>query len=372
MEMIWTVLWLGSQKRPKSLIPKVLAWYVAPSYIMARQGWRELVHITSELGILKNLSKKDYILYLPNDIVIEVKSADRPETLKAVGLDVLVMTESALVDETAWYESLQPRLVSPHRLGKAILNSTPRGKNWFYDMFQRGLNDGKFIASFHAPTWENPYIPMEEIEHLRQTMPKHKFEQEIEAKFVVNEQYVFTEYLFSHFILPRKEYPESGKVYIAGVDFGRVDDFTAVAIFEVSDTVYRMVDYLLVRHESYADILDRVIEKLVFWKVSYVAVETVAFQDVLADEISRHINATVKKISTSASNKNDMIDKLVLKFSRDELYMIDSEDVKDHFKYVSWDGSRYKHDKGKHDDLMMASAMALYHKPTAPVIMGVI
>jgi hypothetical protein len=359
MEMIWTVLWLGSQPRPASLVPKVLAWYVAPTYQMARQGWRELLTITARLGIQKGVQRKDYIIYLPNDIVIEVKSADRPETLKAVGLDVLVMTESALVPEEAWYESLQPRLISPHRLGKAILNSTPRGKNWFYEIFQAGLQDGKFIASFHAPTWENPYIPKEEIEHLRQTMPPHKFAQEIEAKFVTNEQYIFLDYLYSNFILPREEEPKPTAKYIAGVDFGRVDDFTAVAIFEVQGSVYYMRDYLLIRHESYGEIMNRVVALLKKWNVSYVAVESVAFQEVLIDELASKVKTHVAKITTTATNRNDMIDKVVLKMSSKELFMIDSDELREHFKYVSWDGNKYKHDKGKHDDMMMATALAL-------------
>ena len=102
---------------------------------------------------------------LKNGALIEVKSADNPEALVAVGLDLLIITEAALVKQEAWEISLRPRLSSPGRLGMAIFNGTPKGKNWFYHLYLRGqdMNQPDW-KSWNKPTLDNPYIDPAEIE----------------------------------------------------------------------------------------------------------------------------------------------------------------------------------------------------------------
>jgi hypothetical protein len=43
--------------------------------------------------------------------------------------------------------------------GWSLHSSTPEGKNWFYDLFQRGLDpDRKSWESWRMPAWANPYV----------------------------------------------------------------------------------------------------------------------------------------------------------------------------------------------------------------------
>ena len=83
--------------------------------------------------------------------VIEVKSAFNSDMLVGVGLDLVTITEAAKIKdlETVWL-NIEGRLSSPGRglecdrkgksygMGKAIINSSPFGQNYFYKMFKWG------------------------------------------------------------------------------------------------------------------------------------------------------------------------------------------------------------------------------------------
>ena len=75
----------------------------------------------------------------------------------------------------SWNEVLSPTLID--RKGSALFISTPKGFNHFYDLynFQEKSNDYK---SFHFTSYDNPFIPVSELERERQTKPEDTFAQE--------------------------------------------------------------------------------------------------------------------------------------------------------------------------------------------------
>ena len=64
---------------------------------------------------------------LPGGGVLQVRSADDPDSLRGEGLDFLVMDEAAYIKEDAWIEALRPALSD--RKGSALFISTPAGRN---------------------------------------------------------------------------------------------------------------------------------------------------------------------------------------------------------------------------------------------------
>jgi hypothetical protein len=66
-----------------------------------------------------------------------------------------------------------------------IAIGTPKGRNWFYRWFQQGQSsDHPDVASWQAPTKQNPYVPDSEIEAAKEDMPDRVFNQEYRAEFV--------------------------------------------------------------------------------------------------------------------------------------------------------------------------------------------
>jgi predicted phage terminase large subunit-like protein len=83
----------------------------------------------------------------------------------------------------AWEQAISPTLTD--YAGEAWFISTPKGMNYFYELFRRG-GDPAFPewASFHMPTGVNPHIDPDEIEQRRDELPDLVFRQEYLAEFV--------------------------------------------------------------------------------------------------------------------------------------------------------------------------------------------
>lgn len=160
------------------------AWWVAPSYPMSNVGWRGLAQIRAQLpGVGIDLRRGDRSLAFPGGGEVRVKSADNPDSLRGEGLDFAVLDECAYMKQEAWTEALRPALSD--RKGGALFISTPRGLNWFRDLWLLGqLPEQSEWRSWSFKTVDNPFIDPAEIEAARAILPSRVFRQEYEADFM--------------------------------------------------------------------------------------------------------------------------------------------------------------------------------------------
>ena len=88
---------------------------------------------------------------------VQGKSAAHPDSLVGEGLHGVIIAEAAKIKERVWVKNVQPTLADFK--GWAKFTSTPEGKNWFYELWQRG-QDPKFESwtSWRRPSWINPYV----------------------------------------------------------------------------------------------------------------------------------------------------------------------------------------------------------------------
>jgi len=201
-----------NEDRDSSVIPHALMWIVAPTDKIARQNWRELLHnIPKE--IVTDVSKATQTIETINGGIIEVHSAYDPESLVAVGLDFVIITEAARIPdlESVW-SNIEGRLNSPGRGlkgkgGHAIINSSPLGKNFFYKMWAWGQEDTSQYdpswESWQFRTWDNPYMAKRgnEIqkngrtyeENLRHRMPDKRYQQDYLGEFISDINAVYTD-----------------------------------------------------------------------------------------------------------------------------------------------------------------------------------
>lgn len=172
--------------------PKQLIWYVAPTYGMARQIiWEELKDSIPRPWIYK-INETRMTIRLHNNSQIELKGADKPDTLRGVGLNLVVIDEAQDMDPDTWYKVLYPTLTST--LGRAIIIGTPKAFNWLYDVYALGQRGDVYIdkkgrlrvnqyKSWQFPTRTSPFIKEEEIENARHNLDEKSFRQEYEASF---------------------------------------------------------------------------------------------------------------------------------------------------------------------------------------------
>ena len=155
--------------------------YVAPTQGQARQIiWDLLMELGREVISSSHVNNMDITLI--NGAKIYVRGSDRPDTLRGVSLTYLVLDEVADIKADTWEKVLRAALSD--KKGKALFIGTPKGRNWFYDMYNLGESgDDEEWKSWHFTTKDNPLIDPKEIDNAKKTLSSFAFKQEYEASF---------------------------------------------------------------------------------------------------------------------------------------------------------------------------------------------
>ena len=155
--------------------------YVAPTNGQARQIiWHVLMEIGREVISNSHINNMD--ITLVNGAMIYVRGADRPDTLRGVSLTYAVLDEVADIKQEAWEQVIRASLSD--KKGRAIFIGTPKGRNWFYDLFKLGeTGEDEDWKSWHFTTKDNPLIDPKEIESAKKTLSTFAFKQEYMASF---------------------------------------------------------------------------------------------------------------------------------------------------------------------------------------------
>lgn len=165
--------------------PKQKIWYVAPTYRMAKQiMWVDLLGAIPKKWI-KKINETTLTITLVNKTRIELKGADKPDSLRGVGIHFLVLDEFQDISEETWNQVLRPTLADTG--GHAIFIGTPKAYNQLYKLYRHGQDKRMVLAkqweSWQFPTITSPFIPVSEIEAARADMDEKSFRQEFEASF---------------------------------------------------------------------------------------------------------------------------------------------------------------------------------------------
>ncbi len=155
--------------------------YVAPTQGQARQIiWDLLMELGREVISSSHVNNMDITLI--NGAKIYVRGSDRPDTLRGVSLTYLVLDEVADIKADTWEKVLRAALSD--KKGKALFIGTPKGRNWFYDMYNLGESaEDEEWKSWHFTTKDNPLIDPKEIDNAKKTLSSFAFKQEYEASF---------------------------------------------------------------------------------------------------------------------------------------------------------------------------------------------
>ena len=387
IDMLIKCQWLAiaEKERRKSLIPPVLAWYVAPNYSLLRQSWEELEYFTSGMKGVK-FNRSGFQCHLPGGIEIEFKSADNPGRLLSRGLDYIAVTEAARVKKEAWEKSLVTRLSSPGRGvngtgGMAILNSTPEGQNWYYDLWKQGqtCKDG-YIKSWRFTSYDNPYIDPQQLDRHKELLPEKVFRQEYLAEFIPGGGSVFRRLAdawksYTYPQLPNED--EWGIPYTIGIDWGRRNDSTAITVIRHDLGKCRLVNHILLTGIGYSEQINAIQQICEQYSEATVIAESNGLGDPLVEQLKETISNPVIPFSTTATSKKNIIESLsyIIETGGLELPAIDNHGVlspaipelMDQLSSYEAKASSngilsYNAPAGKHDDCVMSLAFSVCGK----------
>jgi len=347
---------LGKRLILELAIAGAQCWWLAPTYGMAGQVWRDLKRAVKPLN--PHIDSQDHRIDLPDGGGITIRSTHTPDLLRGAGLDFAVLDEAAYMPDTVWPEVVRPMLMD--RRGGAAFLSTPHGFNGFWALYQLGLDPAeREWASFHAPSAANPRIDPAEIDAIRRVTSERVFRAEYLAEFIDDAGSVFRE-VASHIGAPSEVTPREGVRYVAGCDWGRVDDFTAVVVIDADSG--QMVAMERFTGVSWAVQRGRVAELCRRWNVSALWAEENAAGRVNI-EILQSDGVPVRPFVTTARSKPVLIDGLAIALERGELALqADPVLLGELSAYrltpLPGGGFRYSAPAGGHDDTVIGLALA--------------
>ena len=195
--------------------------YIAPTYQQARDiAWLELKKICLPVTITVNEARLEITIKTKGggSSIIWLRGWESVETLRGQAFDFIVIDEIAMMRNfwINWEEVLRPTLTD--KRGEVLFVSTPKGFNHFYDLCNKELTDNDF-KTFHFSSYDNPFLPVDELDKAKATMPPDRFAQEYEASFQKTQGLVYKEFdrakhLYDEELSPNK-YQKLG-----AVDFG--------------------------------------------------------------------------------------------------------------------------------------------------------
>jgi PBSX family phage terminase large subunit len=158
---------------------KAIVWYIAPTYKQAKQIMHSMLQEIIPGEAIKKSNETELKFELINGARIELKGADNPDSLRGVRIDLAIFDEVAFFDkwEDSW-KVIRPTLMDSK--ADVMFISTPNGFNHFKELSETDKEDWHY---YHFTTYDNPFIPPEEIEASKLEMGEDAFAQEIMGEF---------------------------------------------------------------------------------------------------------------------------------------------------------------------------------------------
>jgi len=197
--------------------------YCAPTYLMAREiAWAMLKKRIQDFSIV-DINETRLEMTINNNVgttsKITLKGWESVESLRGLSFDFLVLDEVAMYRNfhSGWQEVVRPTLTD--RKGKVLFISTPKGFNFWYDLYNLESTD-KDYKSFHFTAYDNPYLPQEELEKQKLELTEDRFAQEINADFRKTEGLVYKEFSRERHLFNDLNQIINSTAYFSGIDFG--------------------------------------------------------------------------------------------------------------------------------------------------------
>lgn len=338
--------------------PCQILW-VSPVYSQAQKVHKELMMAIGNSGIVESNNYSSNELKLKTGSTIYFRSAERYDNIRGMTLDYAVIDEAAFIKDDAWAEAIRPTLVV--RGKKVLFISTPKGKNWFYDLYQLGISpDYPNYKAYKGSSYDTPYIDPQELFDAKKTVPEKVFKQEYLAEFLDAGGEVFSNLTtIEHHTWPQAQ----GNVF-CGIDLAKQEDFT-VATF--MDSTGKVLEIYRNNKSTWNVMVEEITALLKKYNASTL-IEVNSIGDVIYEQIKqRHSNT--HPFTTTSKSKNEIIEGLILDVNEQSISIPSKQlfpPLQHEMEIFTYDYNpktrsvRYTHPNGMHDDTVISLALSNY------------
>jgi hypothetical protein len=346
-------------------------WIVAPTFPQTDILWEMVIEYLPP-EYIKQVFEGKKLIELKNGSRIWAKSADNPQALVGRGLDLIVFDEASMCDIAAW-NYMRPALGD--RKGRAIFPTTPKGKNWFYDIFmkdpKRGGDDEDYV-SYQYPSMDNEFLDPTEFTKMVKDLPQIMYQQEILAQFIESGGEVFRN--LNRVLRDTLKEPLPGHFYVGGGDLAKYQDFTVLTIADLATN--EIVYYERFNHLDWDYQKVRISSALKKYNDAVMYIDSTGVGDPIVEDLQRQ-GCSVKSFKFSQVTKKQVIENL-MKMVDDALIGIPNiPEVKKEFEVFGYEQTqfgniRYCAPDGHHDDIVISVALCAWalEKNVAASVVG--
>jgi len=319
--------------------------YITPTYKLAKTFFERLTQF-----IPFENNKSDLIINFPTGGTVEFFTGERLDNLRGRKFHFVVVDEASFIPnlEDGWLNSIRPTLTDYK--GRALFLSTPRGKNYFYQLYNKGKSGETDWTSFKFTTYDNPYIDKGEIDDARRQLPEAVFEQEYMANPMENAANPFgTNFISSC----TKEMSKLPPMYF-GIDLAKSYDWTVIIGLDLNG----QVAYFERFQKDWKQTKDTI---LLLDRTKPVMIDSTGVGDAITEDLQRHFQ-TMHGFKYTSQSKQQLMELLASSIHKGEVGFPSGtiKDELDVFEYVySTNGVKYNAPSGYHDDCVNALALAL-------------
>jgi hypothetical protein len=365
--------------------------FVTPAYSLATKHMQTIDSMFNGFEdikdkIFKKIRYKEQEYTFHNGTVASFLSAESEDNLRGDTCHFMYIDEAAFIKETTYTEILLPMLTRTK--GRVAMFSTPNGKNWFYDLYQKGLKEENhdIVYSLSATyldlsDQEDYQDILRVIMALKDTMSTNAFNREVMGEFI-SDKSLFAGVAdarrdkdwYSQYYKQSVEYVNAVRIApgkFIGIDIGVVNDFTVLTCIDVNNVVVDVDRFNMSNerytHKEFKERIHRFYKKHEADLVS--AYMEINNKELLYDELLDEYNMfKLNEVRTSAMNKPVMVDQLIKLFDEYAIVIpFDEQLEKELYAFSSVQNKitgkwQYRGSDGIHDDMVMSLILAVVCK----------
>lgn len=269
--------------------------FFSPSYKLLLDVWTDMERTLTP--IIRKANKTEMRIELVTGGKIDFWTLEDPDAGRGRKYKRIVIDEAAHARylKDAWERAISPTLTDYR--GAAWFISTPKGINYFHELFQRG-DDPSYPdwQSFHMPTSANPHMPLDEIEQKRGELPQLVFAQEYLAEFVT-----FGAGLVKPDMIQSAPFPQ-GLPVVLGVDLAISEkqgaDFTAIVAMGRDPQTGKVYIKEAERFRGqFNEVMERIKAAALRHNPAIIAIEKAQYQAAVVQELTRTTRLPVRGVT---------------------------------------------------------------------------
>ncbi|HKZ94941.1 MAG TPA: terminase family protein [Candidatus Bathyarchaeia archaeon] len=303
-----------------------------------------------------------------NSLIVALPCSE--DLLRGYTADHIICDEAAFMPEETITQVMFPMLSATD--GSAIFLSTPWGKNHFYKAYTN-----PDYSVHHARSIECPLIKTEFLHEQKRILPDEIYRSEYLAEFTEAAHCFFPQDLIRTCIDPTLEQiadPQAAPdgTYYAGVDFGKLNDHTAIAIIKHEQTTLKLVHI----HEfplgtPYSHVIGYIANANKRIQFEKLCIDQTGVGEPIQEELRNQDIQNIEGVTFTTQTKEALLTNLKLAMEQHRLKLSYNRPLinqinQQQYAYNKTGHLSFSHPQGIHDDQLWALSLAAYAAQRQP------